>query len=79
MIRFTRLRLRHSSGTATLQHSLLQLHLCRIDFPPTKVAGTATLLVWRLPALAQKPPKWIPTPASCTFSLKNWPYGDGPV
>ena len=78
MIRFTRLRLRHSSGTAALQHSLLYLHLCRITFPRTQ-AGTATLLVWRLPAPAQKPPKWIPTPASCTFSLKNWPYGDGPV
>jgi hypothetical protein len=78
MIRFTRLRLRHSSGTAALQHTPFYLHLCRIDFPPTQ-AGTATLLALRLPSLAQKPPKWIPTPASCTFSLKNWPYGDGPV
>lgn len=78
MIRFTRLRLGRSSVTAALQHSLLYLHLCRIDFPPTQVAGTATALISRLPA-AQKPPKWIPIPASCTFSLKNWPYGDGPV
>lgn len=78
MIRFTRLRLRHSSGTGAIQ-SLFHLHLCRIDFPPTQAAGTATLLVSRLPSTAQKPPKWIPTPASCTFSLKNWPYGDGPV
>jgi len=78
MIRFTRLRLGDSSGTAALQHSLFYLHLCRIDFPLTQ-AGTATLLVWQLPSLAQKPPKWIPTPASRTFSLKNWPYGDGPV
>ena len=79
MIRFTRLRLQHSSGTTVLQRSLLYLHLCRIDFPPTQVAGTATLLGWRRSSVAQKPPKWIPTPASCTFSLKNWPYGDGPV
>ena len=60
MIRFTRLRLRHSSGTAALQHTPFYLHLCRIDFPPTQ-AGTATLLALRLPSLAQKPPKWIPT------------------
>ena len=79
MIRFTRLRLRHSSGTAALQHTPFYLHLCRIDFPPTRVSGTVTHLIWRLPTLAQKPPKWIPTPASRTFSLKNWPYGDGPV
>jgi hypothetical protein len=77
MIRFTRLRLAHSSGTGARQHGLLRLYLCRIDFPPSP--GTITTRIGRLPPLIQKPPRWMPRPASRTFSLKNWPYGDGPV
>jgi hypothetical protein len=76
MIRFTRLRLTHSSGTGARQYGLLRLHLCRIAFTPTQ--GTRTSPVSHLPSF-QKPPKWMPRPASRTFSLKNWPYGDGPV
>ncbi len=77
MIRFTRLRLSHSSGTGARLHGSLRLYLCRIAFPPTP--GTLTSPISRLPSLLQKPPKWMPRPASRTFSLKNWPYGDGPV
>ena len=76
MIRFTRHRLTHSSGTGARQCGLLRLHLCRIAFAPTQ--GTRTIPVSRVLTL-QKPPKWMPRPASRTFSLKNWPYGDGPV
>jgi hypothetical protein len=77
MIHFTRLRPPHSSGTGARQHSLLRLYLCRIDCPPAP--GTLTSPISGLPSLLQKPPKWMPRPASRTFSLKNWPYGDGPV
>ena len=77
MIRFTRLRLRRSSGTVVERATPVHLFLCRIDFPPA--GRTVTSLDWRIDRRAHKPPKWMPKPTSCTFSLKNWPYGDGPV
>jgi hypothetical protein len=78
MIRFTRLRhLARSSGTGTRQHGSLHVYLCRIPFTATRAMGTLTSPISRLPS--QKPPKWMPNPTSRTFSLKNWPYGDGPV
>jgi hypothetical protein len=78
MIRLTRLqRFFRSSGTGTRHQGRLNVYLCRIVFEGTPAARTFTCPVWAV--LIQNPPKWIPNPASRTFSLKNWPYGDGPV
>jgi hypothetical protein len=78
MIRVRQLPMSRSSRTATLQHSLLFLFLCRIDFAPSGVTGTYVDPAVTRPLAFQNPPKWIPKPPSRTFSLKNWPYGDGP-
>lgn len=78
MIRLTRTdRLVRMSGTGTRHHGRLNVYLCSIVFPGTPAFGTFTCLAAPLPL--QNPPKWMPSPASRTFSLKNWPYGDGPV
>jgi len=77
MIRITRSqRLARLSGTGTRHYGRLKVYLCSIVFPGTPAARTVTCPV---SPPVQNPPKWIPMPASRTFSLKNWPYGDGPV
>jgi hypothetical protein len=76
MIRFTRLYLRASSGTTAERHALLFLYLCRIEFPPTRVAGTFTELACPPRPVLRRSPRWMPRPASRTFAMKQWPYGD---